>query len=245
MRIFAITFFLIIGLNFVLFSQVVNIEKKRPGDENKTLLGKIDASFDVNKSISTIYTARTAVLLQYFHLQNTYLFLNDLQFMQVDTVKLLNNGFFHFRYNYNFKKNKWLVAEGFTQIQFNRLQNIQRRFLWGGGFRFNILEKKKYEIYSGLASMYEFELYLDSTYNDKIRLSSYLTLAINPFESLTFKHTTYFQPKVNEFSDFRISSESTLETLIYKNLRLKIQFNYFYDNKPAPMVQKVFYRNLL
>ncbi len=236
-RILSITSIL---LTIRLFSQVVNIEKYREANQTKPLAGKTEFSFDINHSISTIFTAKNSTRIQYFHLNNTYLWLTDLQFMQVDTIRYINNGFFHFRYNYDFQC-KWLIAEAYTQIQFNRIQKILRRFLWGAGTRYVILNFDKYKIYTGTSIMYEFELYIDKTFRDLIRGTTYISITLKPSETFTFFNTIYYQPKINEFYNFRITNETTAEAVIIKNLSFKTKFNYFYDSKPALTVQKIFY----
>lgn len=235
-----ITYIICFCLTTGLHSQVVNIEKLREQNQTKPLVGKTEFSFDVNRSISYIFTAKNSTRIQYYHLKNTYLWLADLQMMQVDTIRYINNGFLHFRYNYDFSNN-WLIAEAYTQIQFNRIQKIMRRFLWGAGTRYIVLNKEKYKIYLGTSVMYEFELYIDRNYQDLIRGTTYLSFSIKPSETFSFSHTTYFQPKINEWSNYRINSETSVEAVIIKNLSFKTRFNYFYDSKPAPAVQNIFY----
>ncbi len=221
-------------------AQVVNIENRRLGESDKKLIGKSELAVDFIKSANTIFTARNSTQLQYFQEKNIYLLLADLNMMQIDTIRYLNNGFLHFRYNHNFP-NKWLVAEAFSQVQFNRVQKIQRRFLWGGGTRFNIFDKEKIKLYAGTALMYEFELYLNNTYRDKVRMSNYLSFLYKPSATFSIRQTTYYQPQLDGFKYFRLTNESSLEALIFKNLSFNSKFNYFYDSKPAPSVQKVFF----
>lgn len=221
-------------------AQVVNIENRRLGESDKKIIGKTELSVDLIKSVSNIFTARNSTQLQYFQEKNVYILLADLNVMQIDTIRYLNNGFMHFRYNHNYA-NKWLVAEAFTQIQFNRIQKIQRRFLWGGGTRFNILEKEKFKLFAGSALMYEFELYLDNSFQDKIRMSNYLTVTYKPSATFSLRHTTYYQPQVDDFCNFRITNETSAEALILKNLSFNSKFNYVYDSNPAPAVQNVFF----
>jgi len=221
-------------------AQVVNIEMQRKGEEEKPLIGKTDMTFNINKSTSFILTARNQTQLQYHHLRNKYIFLSDLQMMRVDTVRYLNNGFFHFRYNHDFK-NEWLIAEAFTQVQYNRIQKILRRFLWGAGSRFVVLNKENYKIYAGVATMYEFELYIDNTFQDKVRMSDYVSFDLQPMPHLRLRHTTYFQPRIDRWSDFRMTNETSIETTLYKRLSFKSQFSHYFDSKPAPAVQRVFY----
>jgi hypothetical protein len=221
-------------------AQIVNIETQRKGEDNKPFFGKTDLSFNVNKTTSLILSGRNQTQLQYHHLRNKYIFLSDLQMMMVDTVRYLNNGFLHFRYNHDFK-NEWLIAEAFTQVQYNRIQKILRRFLWGAGTRFLIINNEKYKVFAGLATMYEFELYIDNTFQDKVRMSNYFTLDFNPLPHIRLRHTTYYQPNISMFSDYRLTNETSMEATIYKGLSFKSQFNHYFDSKPAPAVQKVFY----
>lgn len=221
-------------------AQIVNIETQRKREDSKPLFGKTDLSFNLNKTTSLILSGRNQTQLQYNHLRNKYIFLSDLQMMMVDTVRYLNNGFLHFRYNHDFK-NEWLVAEAFTQVQYNRIQKILRRFLWGAGTRFLILNNEKYKIIAGLATMYEFELYIDDTFQDKVRMSNYLTFDFTPLPHIRLRHTTYYQPNVVLLNDFRLTNETSLEATLYKGLSYKSQFNHYYDSKPAAAVQKVFY----
>lgn len=237
---FVIVLFLALYSQRPLLAQVVNIETKRVGESEKKLIGKTELTVDLIKSSSTIFTARNSTQLQYFQEKNTYILLADLNMMQIDTIRYLNNGFMHFRYNHNFS-NKWLVAEAFTQVQFNRVQKIQRRFLWGGGTRFNILDKEKIKLYAGTALMYEFELYLNNTYRDKVRMSNYVSFFYKPSATFSIRHTTYYQPQLDGFKYFRLTNETSVEALIVKNLSFNSKFNYFYDSKPAPAVQKVFF----
>lgn len=239
-RNFALSLFVLMGVVCSTSAQVVNIETRRLGDSDKKLIGKTELSVDLIKSTSTIFTARNSTQLQYFQDSNIYILLADLNMMQIDTIRYLNNGFMHFRYNHNFS-NKWLVAEAFTQVQFNRIQKIQRRFLWGGGTRFNILDQEKIKLFAGTALMYEFELYLDNTFQDKVRMSNYISLYYKPSATFSIRHTTYYQPQLDVFSHFRLTNETSLEAMIVKNLSFNSKFNYFYDSKPAPAVQKVFF----
>lgn len=222
------------------FTQVVNIEKQRSQDTSKALTGSTEFTFDVNRSISTIFTVKNSTRLQYYQRKSTYLWLADLQMMQVDTIRYINNGFLHFRYNYDFP-NKWLVTEAFTQIQFNRIQKILRRFLWGTGTRYIIYNKDKFKTFAGTSLMYEFELYIDKTFQDLIRGTMYLSFNLKPSETFLFSHTTYFQPKIDNWNNYRITNETTIDAVIVKNLSFRTKFNYFYDSKPAPAVQKIFY----
>jgi len=230
----------VLKLSLSLSSQVVNVEHKRNKADTIKYSGKIDFSLSATKTTENILATRNTMQLQKYEDKSTYILLSDINFMSVDTQKYLNNGFFHLRYNYLLYQD-WLIAEGFTQIQFNKVQKILRRFLWGGGFRYNVLDIDNYKLSAGNAMMYEFEFYLDNSYNDFIRLSNYIAAEININDKFKFKHTTYFQPKIDNFNIYRLHSESAIVSSITDKLKLSIVFNLSYDTAPPVDVQNTFY----
>ncbi|GAB4277882.1 MAG: hypothetical protein Kow0068_01220 [Marinilabiliales bacterium] len=238
MRIFVILYFFL--FSFGIYAQVVNIEKKRFNNSNKTLQGSIGLSLNFTHTTKDVFQVKNNLKLQYYKNRNLWLFFHDLSIMKANSENFINNGFQHIRYNYQFDI-KWLVAEAFTQIQYNELQSLQRRFLWGAGGRFILINKENIYLYSGLSIMYEFELLKDDSHSDVIRNSSYVSISFNINESVKFNHITYYQPKIDYFDDYRISSETSLMIKMLKNLDYKVSFNYTYDSKPPTDVQNLFY----
>lgn len=180
--------------------------------------------------------------------RNTYLFFGDFSLMKVDENNLINAGFLHMRYNYGFKDSIF-IAEAFTQIQYNTIQKLSRRFLWGGGMRYRFFEKEKLNLFAGTSIMYEFELLslTDTAGNaydspeDNIRFNFYLSNSFKFKETLSFNHITYYQPLLTDFSDYRISSESSLNMKVSKKVTIRIFFNLFYDSMPVDEVPNLFY----
>lgn len=235
---------LLITLLFASFpllrAQIVNTERRLAPDSTRSFQGKTDFSFNITQSTQRITSVKNNLHLQRNFRENTYMLFSNLNFMSVDTQRYLNNGFFHFRYNYDFRY-KWLTGEAFTQIQFNKIQQILRRFLWGGGFRYKIFNTEALRLSAGNSVMYEFEVYIDRAFNDLIRFNHYISAEWYFNKVLTLKHTTYFQPRADYFESFRINTETSAETNITKHLKLHIVFNLFYDTHPHPGVQSTFY----
>jgi len=51
------------------------------------------------------------------------------------------------------------------------------------------------------------------------RLSTYLSLSAQPFsKNFTISNTTYYQPVLNNFTDVRLSSQTSMEFIISKKL---------------------------
>ncbi len=231
---------IILIFSFGAKAQVVNIEKKRFSQNGKKLQGDIDLAVNFIKSTTDIVQAKNAVKLQYYKDKTTYLFFNDISIMQVDTQSFLNDGFMHLRYNYTFSKS-WLIAEAFTQIQYNKIQKIQRRFLWGGGLRYQIVDTANVSFYAGTSLMYEFELLLDQNYTDLIRINTYLSARFKIKDNVSFGHITYYQPATGNLDDYRISSETNIKFKITKQLLYKTSLRLTYDSSPPSDIQNLFY----
>jgi len=238
---------ILIFASFCSYSQVINIEKKRFSSNEKKLQGNIDLSLNFIKSTKDIIQGKNNLKLQYYKDKTTYLFFNDITIMRVDTLSYLNSGFQHLRYNYDFSNN-WLIAEAFTQIQYNKVQKLQRRFLWGTGARYRIVDTTNVSLFVGTSAMYEFELLLDNSEGnsgsnafDAFRGNIYLSLNFNIKENLRFGHITYYQPALSYFSDYRLSSETSMRIKISTKLTYKVSFNFSYDSDPPDEVQNLFY----
>jgi len=94
--------------------------------------------------------------------------------------------------------------------------------------------------------MYEHEKIDEITvvYNSDIRISDYLTFRLFPTKKFTAASTTFYQPKLNEFSDYRIYSHNTLIFKVIKGLSIGMIFKATYDTHPASEIPKYQYRLL-
>ena len=50
--------------------------------------------------------------------------------------------------------------------------------------------------------------------------------------------TTYYQPAVDDFNDFRVLEEATLSVKMTDNLALNLSLNLSHDSKPPQAVKK-------
>lgn len=232
-----LTFFLDIIAN----SQVVNIEKQRTNDQTKKLQGTIDISVNYTKNNTELLQAKNKIQLQYYQNKNSFLLFNELSQVKADQKSYLNDGFLHFRYNYDFKP-KFLIGEAFTQYQYNRIKKLKHRYLAGFGPRIRLVDTTNIQSYIGPLLMYEYEILTEnSAYTEKLRLSIYASVQFKFNEKLSFNHITYYQPWLKDFSDVRLNSETNLTVSITKNLSYKILFTLAYDTKPPQDVNMLFY----
>lgn len=219
------------------FSQVVNIESQRIHSDTTGWDGTLEAGFSVNQNNSLLISATSLAHVQYKTKKDLYMVVGNWRFTNGGTSRFVNDGMAHFRYNHKF--NSWLRLEAFTQVQYNELLNLRLRYLVGMGPRFKFIDKKMLHMYTGVLYMFEYE---NQSINDTLeynnRLSTYLSWTIDPNPNFSFVATTYYQPKLTDWSDFRISGNYALKFKAFKRLAFKIEFSFLYDSTPSISINK-------
>ena len=249
---------LLLLLPFFSQAQVVNTEKLRLDKEKKGFFG--EANFDLglarNRAGQTVRLGASARLelrrgAHRWMLLGAY---NLTQFNDVDKPgsapkNFAKNGFGHLRYNH--RANEWLTWEAFTQAQSDRIQQIDLRLLAGTGPRLRLVRTDSAQLYFGALYMFEHEesrnefeepeAYTEHLRLDDHRLSTYLSAGFHLTSYLTINHVSYFQPNLSNFSDFRISSETSLSIKLTDRLSLRTYFQLIYDTEPLVPVPNAMY----
>ncbi len=223
-------------------SQVVNIEKKRKRNHNG-LQGNFSLSLNFKDNGKKIYNGKNNIDIQYTKNASTFIFLNELKLMRVDTNNLINSGFQHLRYNYTIKDSSFLTLEAFVQNQYNSAKLLKRRVILGFGPRFRIVDKKNFLLYFAPLTMYEYEQLSDDneTVNELIKLDAYLSLWFKISKFISVGTISYYQPDYTDFNNYRISSETSLIFKLTSKLSFKFVYNMNYDSRPPEDIQKLFY----
>ncbi len=213
-------------------AQIVNIENQRLQAKENGWLGSIGLNMTYIKNTREIWQIGSRVRVQYHQDKHTALWLSELNFVKAGQSDFLNNGFEHLRYNYELTDSGRLVVEAFRQMQYNKVQKIKLRSLFGAGFRYNVIDRDSAQVNLGLHAMYEFEELSNEESNRHFRMSSYLSFDFQFNKNLGINSITYYQPDIANFTDFRMSNETSLRTKITEKLDLKVIFRVTYDEKP-------------
>ena len=136
---------------------------------------------------------------------------------------------------YNYRFHDRIAWEVFTQGQYNKVNLINFRGLLGTGPRVKLTNSENYKFYLGTLAMFEYEEVDDGVtpLQRNLRGSSYLSFSLYPTERISMVSTTYYQPLFKQFSDYRISSESSLLVEMFTNFALKTTYRFIYDAVPA------------
>lgn len=221
-------------------AQIVNIESARIQSDTTGWLGTLGAAISLTKNTQQVFAAEGNAHLQYKSDKSLYLILANYGFLKTTDKKLIDNAFFHFRYNY--KLNRTVRWEAFTQVQNNIITRIKSRFLLGTGPRFKIVSAKVFRFYAASLLMYEVEKEKDlPELHRDMRSSSYVSFSIYPNDRIEIISTSFYQPRLSEFADYRILNQSSLKVKAGKRLTVSLNYNYLFDSRPAAGIPETNY----
>jgi hypothetical protein len=223
--------FVFVGLTVQ--SQIINTESLRMVTDTSGWSGSISLNVGFVKNVKELFKISNKIHVQYKTPKHLVLFMNNISFDRADGSNFINKGVQHLRYNYRFKPT--ISWEAFIQNQYNSISKIDYRRLVGTGLRFKLSKSEKYKAYLGSLIMYENEKTIETppiSHKDW-RNSSYFSFSFYFNDNISLISTTYYQPKLSEFSDYRVAHQSVLAFNIFKNLSFKTAFNFTYDTFPV------------
>ena len=145
--------------------------------------------------------------------------------------------FEHIRYRYALLN--WLSAEALVQHQYDMFKKLKFRALIGLGVAVSWRPFDDLSAVFGSTYLLEREvegedvaITLSHFSEFDHRWSNYLQVGWQVTETIGLNSTTFLQPKLNEFADFRIHSENSLKVKANEVFAIKVSFNATYVSKP-------------
>lgn len=232
-------------LAFVFFSTVtssaqliVNVENSRIQSDTTGWKGDAGTSFSYTKNVQEILSINATAHLQYKTEKNLYLVLGNYNLLTSTDQQLLNNMFFHLRYNR--KLGEVLRWEAFTQWQQNNINNIDLRALVGTGPRFKLHDTKTFKIFAGALAMYEHEVdKMPKEIHNDLRSDNYVSLTFQPNSVFDATSTTFYQPLFRKLSDFRVLNQIVFNIKATKHFTIVTNWDFSYDTDPALATPRV------
>lgn len=222
-------------------AQIINTENQRIQSDTTGWFGTVGTSFLFEKNAVQIININASAHLEYKTKKSLYLFLVNFALLKGSGETFNNNLFYHLRYNY--KINKWLRWELFTQLQQNSVTGIQLRLIGGTGPRFKLADSKHISLYTATAVMYEREKEktIPPIIHRDLRSSSYVTLTYKPSKAAEIIATFFYQPLFSDLSDYRILNEISVKFKVIEHLSFMTSWYYLYDTRPAASTPKLNY----
>jgi putative salt-induced outer membrane protein len=151
-----------------------------------------------------------------------------------------NDGSAHLRYVHSIGDTSY-DYELFLQTEFNEFQNIKQRNLMGANLR-KKLDTSFDKLYAGLGLFYSYmEPDVVSVYDrvyKRIRMNSYVSFSKKIHQNFSISYLGYYQPNVEDLSDYRISQILQFNTSITDDLVLGLDVNHAYNTTPYQNVEK-------
>ncbi|MFC1563290.1 DUF481 domain-containing protein [candidate division KSB1 bacterium] len=223
-------------------SAQVNTERMRLERVENGFSGRISINFSLKSGNVEVFETGSGLRLQLDADKQRAFVVGNLNFAKNRSVKLINRGFAHLRYNYLFRKSTRL--EYFAQLEFNEFTRLFNRKLMGAGIKFDLYSGNDKGIYYGSSVMYESEhidILKDSqdvSRTNRFRWSNYLVIKWDSGNGSALVNSIYIQPVFDEFNDIRILDEFDLQAGITSSLALVLSLRFRYDNLPPSGVKK-------
>lgn len=223
-------------------AQILNAESLRKVTDTSGWSGSATINFALARNVNELISLGSDLHVQYKTPKHLVLLKSQVVFRKLNDEDFSNYSINHLRYNYTLGRRwKW---EAFAQAQYNRVNLIDLRALVGTGPRFNLTLNEDYKFYLGTLVMYEYEEVADGVtpFQRDFRFSTYLSFSLYPTENISIISTTYYQPLAVDWSDHRVSSETTFVIKIFKNLNFNLTYLFVYDELPAIGIPNSQYR---
>lgn len=211
--------------------QVINFETRRYDTRDTGWTGNLEFMFNLVQNVNQVLTMGNKFDLAYQKDVNSYLFMNEFNFVRANNKNLERNSYQHLRY----KKalNPWLSAEAYAQTQTNQMIGLKFRGLLGAGPRFRVFDNDSMKIFVSAKWLYTYEETTDETLrNIKNRLSLYGSLLYYKEKNFSFDLVFYYQPDIIDFSDVLIQSEFKAEWMITRKLAFRFALSENYNSRP-------------
>ncbi len=153
-------------------------------------------------------------------------------------------GLFHLRYIHStdYEGYDWEI---FTQTEFNPFQDLKNRSLVGAGLRKRVDKELNHyfdKLYIGLGVMYSYREPDIITDVDKIlkrtKINSYITFKKTFNKNLSISYLGYYQPTIDDLSDFSSSQILQFVTPLADSINLSLDIIYKYNATPYSGIEK-------
>lgn len=249
MRQFA--FIAILLISICASAQILKVDKGfLATDSSNYFTGIIDATFAINNRSSTaekenIYVGvNNNVDLVYIAEKSATILISGLNYYKIGDGPLIYNGTAHVREI--FRRSSRLTPEVFGQVQFDESRNMALRWLLGGGYRWNILQKKN-SLYAGLGIFHEHERWNgegESTVKDLWKMNSYLSGDVSLTPTTNVNAIVYLQSGHDGMIDAfrnRLSGQLEFKNALTERFKVKMTTSFLWDDKPIIPLNKFIY----
>ncbi|MEP1035010.1 hypothetical protein [Ekhidna sp.] len=232
-------------------AQILKVDKgSLSSDSSNYFIGVIDATFAINNRSSSVEEQSVYVGVNnnidivYIAEKSATVFLSGLNYFKIGNGPLIYNGTAHLRQI--LRRSARLTPEVYGQIQFDESRNMELRWLLGGGYRWNILQKRS-SLYAGLGIFREMERWNagEMEINKELwKMNSYVSADIKLTPSTNINAIVYLQSgrdgAIDRFRN-RISGQLEFKNALTEQFKVKMTSNFLLDDRPIIPLNKFIY----
>ncbi len=223
-------------------AQVLNVERVRAErDKENKWAGELQFDVALDKNRETVLNLGNRANIAHFSKNHTYLLLNSIDFVSVDSDDVVSKGFFHLRGTFN-SLQKW-SPEGFVQYQYNQNLGLQDRALAGSALRYTFLEGNTFTAHINAGLMFEHEVWKTDedprTGKSLLKNTFNLVLRGDLTENINVLSIGYYQTRPDKFFSPRVTTENSLQLNMTRNLVFTFNFTLAFDDDPVIDVPKL------
>lgn len=225
----------------VALSAQVNVEALRPDDPPIGRSGSLGGDVSIRTGNVDFIAFDARARLYDVTATQTRLIVGNGGLGFVDRSRFASSGLVHYRRTYTAVSGLY-EPEWYGQMNYDRAQELTFRLVGGAGARTSFASGGWGQFGAGSALMLEYErLSLPDTavHEDQtleLRWSSFLTLRIVPTSNLVITSTTYMQPAVEAFGDYRALENLRMSAAVSETLALTVSFDLRYDSRPPDTI---------
>lgn len=202
--------------------------------EKEGLDGEVSLGAKYNSGNSDSISVGTALKGQYSEKEWLLYLIAAYNYGESNREKDTNDGLVHLRYVHTIADTAY-DYELFLQTEFNEFQDIKERNLAGANIR-RKLDLSFDKFYVGLGLFYSYVepdivTPVDPIYK-RIKMNSYISFLKKINENFSITYLGFYQPNVEDFSDFRISQILQLNTSLTDDLMLSFDIHHKYNATP-------------
>ena len=221
----------------------VNIETIRSDKDAEGFSNSLSLKLGYIEGNSNIRNAETKIRSDYLEGKRHIFLAASHKRGEKDEERYLDKGFAHLRLIS--KLSDSFSGELFMQKEYNEFTLLEDRQLAGTGIRIALFQEEEEQsstshIYIGIGIMWEKEV-LDINPDDETeiyRSTNYISCRVRTNETTTLAATAYYQPDLDDSSDYRLLFDGTLAFKITDSLAFTFDINYRFDNEPPAGIKR-------
>ncbi|MDH5570480.1 MAG: DUF481 domain-containing protein [Gammaproteobacteria bacterium] len=223
---------------------IVNIEGMQldKNDKAAAFVGQLNLAISGKNGNTNNFKAGLGGRLQWFETGYTRFMVFNHEYGESADVKDTDKSFLHLRHIHYYSDS--LAWELFGQLERNEFTRLSMRALAGAGVRWTLLEQPvRHALDLGLGGFYSVEKLDDTTgttdggRDNVTRANIYLVYKYKISDNARLTNTAYYQPDVEETSDYRLLDQFGLQVDLNSSLSLSISIDVAKDNQPPQNIK--------